>query len=348
MHDKGSTTTAKKDSTTNQNSAATYQKPESISRSKKLRGSTTNQESHHKEEEPTSDQASPTKESKEAQLLVKIHKRPTTARGPSTESQVSGSYGRARGKEGCWKVVAAATNSGQEAVTNPFTVKITTHSSKDTCGREEAKAQVEVVTVTPDPCVASGDQIHHHHQDWQIAQPFFQDRRHLSRPFVHAPKPDPSAATGGKADPRAADDGGLDGEQERPAAADAIPPKLVATKLLDMTVSVAAFGEVSMVEPMATLASDGPCAPADETPSTIEMQIGRLTVAIAARLSVVKATTLPLKVATAVVMQLTVLSIGSCVKSKEKDAGALGLKNAVKGKLQAIRATTHTKGWVSC
>ena len=43
-------------------------------------------------------------------------------------------------------------------------------------------------------------------------------------------------------------------------------------------------------------------------------------------------------------MQLTVPSIGSCMKSKEKDAGALGLKNVVKGKLQAIRATTTHQG----
>ena len=88
-----------------------------------------------------------------------------------------------------------------EAVTNPFTVKAATCGGEDTGGREEVEAQVEAVTVTPDPHVASGDQIHHHNQDWQMAQSFFQDRQRLSRLFVHAPKPDPCVATGGKADP---------------------------------------------------------------------------------------------------------------------------------------------------
>ena len=72
------------------------------------------------------------------------------------------------------------------------------------------------------------------------------------------------------------------------AAADTTPPKLVATKLLDTAVSVTVFDEASTAEPMATPASDGPCAVADETPSTAKMHIGRLTAAIAICLRVVK------------------------------------------------------------
>ena len=59
---------------------------------------------------------------------------------------------------------------------NPFTVKVATRGGKDTGGREEAEVQVEAVTVTPDLRATSGDQIHHHHQEWQITQSFFQDR----------------------------------------------------------------------------------------------------------------------------------------------------------------------------
>ena len=79
-------------------------------------------------------------------------------------------------------------------------MKTVTHNGEDTSSIEDIEVHVEAVMVKLDSRVASGNQICHHHQDRQIAQPFFQDRQRLSQLFVHVSKPYPSAATGSGSD----------------------------------------------------------------------------------------------------------------------------------------------------